>query len=101
MPEFAPGTRYGGFQIVSLLGRGMSGSVYRAMRDGRVVALKFLESRDEKVRSYFLNEVALLRQAQSRSHSAYHRVCHQQHHPRAVFSGDELLRGQLRVDQGA
>ena len=74
MPDLAPGSRYGSFRIVARLGRGLTGSVYRAVAlqdPARAeVALKLLESRDESVRSYFMNEMGLLRRI--REHGRLH-----------------------------
>jgi eukaryotic-like serine/threonine-protein kinase len=55
----APPARFGRFRVVSLLGTGATGSVYRAHDDvlGRVVAIKALHPGCEPaVRSRFLNE---------------------------------------------
>ncbi len=76
MSELAPGSRYGSFQITNKLGRGLTGTVYRAvyLKDGTHVALKFLEQRDESVKSYFFNEMGLLRRAKEHSRNHQHLV---------------------------
>lgn len=78
MPELAPGSRYGSFQIIARLGRGLTGSVYRAtaikLPGQPEVALKLLESRDESVRSYFFNEMGLLRRAREQGRPQPHLV---------------------------
>src|SRR3954468_2285061 len=42
--EFVPGTRFGGFEVVSLIGRGGMGAVYKAYQSelDRVVVIKTL-----------------------------------------------------------
>jgi tRNA A-37 threonylcarbamoyl transferase component Bud32 len=61
--ELAPGTRFAGYRIESLIGRGAMAEVYRACDDdGRVVALKLLEgavAHDERFRRRFLRETEL------------------------------------------
>lgn len=56
--------RIGPFEILTRLGRGAVGSVFRAKRDGRELALKILEEpwiRDEVVACRFRNEAEILR----------------------------------------
>ena len=66
--RFLPGTKVAGrYRIVSMLGRGGIGEVYRAddLRLGQTVALKFLPlefAKDAKRLEYFHNEVRLARQ---------------------------------------
>ncbi len=78
MPELPPGSRYGSFQISGKVGRGLTGPVYRAVwlksPERTEVALKLLESRDESVRSYFLNEMNLLRRAHDQGPKPPHLV---------------------------
>ncbi len=76
MQELAPGSRYGSFQITNKLGRGLTGPVYRAvyLKDGTHVALKFLEQRDASVKSYFFNEMGLLRRAKEHDRNHQHLV---------------------------
>ncbi|NTV62845.1 MAG: protein kinase [Oscillochloris sp.] len=76
MQELLPGSRYGSFEIVEKLGRGLTGSVYRAIykKDGTHVALKFLEQRDASVKSYFFNEMGLLRRAKEQGRNHQHLV---------------------------
>lgn len=76
MQELAPGSRYGSFQIVAKIGRGLTGTVYRAVyqKDGSDVALKFLEQRDESIKSYFFNEMGLLRRAKEHGRNHQHLV---------------------------
>ena len=76
MQELAPGSRYGSFQITNKLGSGLTGPVYRAvyLKDGTHVALKFLEQRDASVKSYFFNEMGLLRRAKEHERNHQHLV---------------------------
>lgn len=76
MQDLAPGSRYGSFQIITKLGRGLTGPVYKAVytRDGSEVALKFLEERDESVTSYFFNEMGLLRRAKEHGRNHTHLI---------------------------
>jgi len=59
-PTAVPGTLVAGFRILSLIGEGAMGAVYRAEGpDGRIVALKLLAPsllRDERFRRRFLRE---------------------------------------------
>jgi serine/threonine protein kinase len=60
--ELAAGTVVAGFRIEAPVGRGAMGEVYRAERDGSVVALKLLDetlARDERFRQRFLRESTL------------------------------------------
>jgi predicted Ser/Thr protein kinase len=61
--ELAPGTRFAGYRIEALIGRGAVAVVYRARDDaGRAVALKLLDStsaQDERFRRRFLRESEL------------------------------------------
>ncbi len=76
MAKFAPGSRYGSFQIIAEIGVGLTGTVYKAtyQKDGTTVALKFLEKRDESVKSYFFNEMGLLRRAKEQGRKQPHLV---------------------------
>jgi len=60
LPEFAPGSNFGPYRIVRLLGRGGMGAVYEAEHrdDGRIVALKLLTVELDKMdsRERFLRE---------------------------------------------
>jgi tRNA A-37 threonylcarbamoyl transferase component Bud32 len=59
-PTVEPGTVVAGFRIISLIGEGAMGTVFRAeSADGRTVALKLLApplARDERFRQRFLRE---------------------------------------------
>jgi serine/threonine protein kinase len=60
VPTIEPGTAVAGFRIVSLVGEGAMGTVFRAeAEDGEVVALKVLApllARDDRFRQRFLRE---------------------------------------------
>jgi serine/threonine protein kinase len=73
MPEIPIPSRLGNFEILDLIGVGLSGEVYKARyHDGTMVALKVLAMRHHKnptVFGYFTNEQLLLREvAQHRRH---------------------------------
>jgi serine/threonine protein kinase len=73
MPEIPIPSRLGNFEILDLIGVGLSGEVYKARyHDGTMVALKVLAVRHHKnptVFGYFTNEQLLLREvAQHRRH---------------------------------
>jgi hypothetical protein len=73
MPEIPIPSRLGNFEILDLIGVGLSGEVYKARyHDGTMVALKVLAARHHKnptVFGYFTNEQLLLREvAQHRRH---------------------------------
>lgn len=76
MRELPPGSRYGSFEIVEKLGYGLTGPVYQAIykKDGTHVALKFLERDDASVKSYFFNEIGLLRRAKEHGRNHAHLV---------------------------
>ena len=61
--ELAPGTRFAGYRIEALIGRGAMAEVYRARDDaGHAVALKLLDAasaQDERFRRRFLRESEL------------------------------------------
>lgn len=73
MPEIPIPSRLGNFEILDLIGVGLSGEVYKARyHDGTMVALKVLAAKHHKnptVFGYFTNEQLLLREvAQHRRH---------------------------------
>jgi tRNA A-37 threonylcarbamoyl transferase component Bud32 len=61
--ELAPGTRFAGYRVEALIGRGAMAEVYRARDDaGQAVALKLLDAasaQDERFRRRFLRESEL------------------------------------------
>ena len=102
--RFLPGTKVGGrYRIVSLLGKGGMGEVYRAddLRLGHTVALKFLPkdvAQDAKRLQYFHSEVRLSRQV---SHPNVCRVydigdVEGQHFLSMEYIDGEDLRGLVR-----
>ena len=95
--KFLPGTKLAGrYQIVSLIGRGGMGEVYRAddMKLGQTVALKFLTDRagrSEQRLQYFLDEVRL---SQRLSHPYICRVHDVVEYESHLFLSMEYVEGE-------
>jgi len=99
--ELPTGTAIGDYRIVALLGRGGFAEVYRAEDgQGRAVAIKILHRLDERSRSRFAREYAIL--AQSRHPNIPRLLDRGQFGERPylvteLLQGGELPRGDRRV----
>lgn len=86
MPELPVPSQLGRFEVIELIGVGLTGEVYKARdRNGAMVALKVLarsKQRDQTVFGYFTNEQTLLRE-----------ITHHRRHPHIVeYIADNLVQ---------